>query len=177
MSRIGSKPVSLPKEVSVQLSGEGCLLIVKGDSSLTYQLPKDIEVELLDSALFLSMVENTDSSALLGLHRSEINNTIIGITEGFQVDLEINGVGYKAALDRKYITLWLGFSHCIKYRIPDYVSFKVPKPTQISIFGTNKCHVNMIASDFCNLKKYNPYKKKGIYRKGQYLFTKEITKK
>ncbi len=177
MSRVGNKAIPVPKDVLLKIQEDGSVLISKGNDNHNYHLPSGISAEIVDSTLSLSASAKNDMSSLLGLHRSNINNLIAGMHQDFQVDLEINGVGYRAAMDNKYLTLWLGFSHCIKYRIPEYISFKIPKPTQISIFGSDKCYVNMIASDLCTLKKYDPYKKKGVYRKGQYLFTKEVSKK
>lgn len=102
---------------------------------------------------------------------------INGMVNDFSVDLEINGVGYKAECDDKYLTLYLGYSHNIKYKVPKDVEIKCIKPTHLVIRGMDKQKVYMVASDICKIRKYDPYKGKGIVIKGKFMLRKVVNTK
>ncbi|MBQ4874897.1 MAG: 50S ribosomal protein L6 [Rickettsiaceae bacterium H1] len=173
MSRIGNLPICIPADLKVKIDKQK-ISVVKGDMLENFVLPEGVNFTLEDNKLFC---KGSCENSLLGLFRSKINNLISGVHENFQVMLEVKGVGYKVSLFDRYLTLFLGFSHAVKYRIPSYLAVKLDKPTEIFIFGRNKDKVNMIADDICNIRKYDPYKKKGISKKDNYVYTKEMSKK
>lgn len=174
-SRIGNEPIIIPTDVTVQLISSS-LQVRKGSVMLNYMLPDYITCSFCDGKLFLS-ISDFIKSADFGLHRAHINNLIAGIDNLFLTKLKINGVGYKADIFSDYLILSLGFSHLIYYKVPSYVIIELVSSIEIKVCGLDKHMVNMIASDICGIKKYDPYKKKGIYKLDKYLFSKVMKKK
>ncbi len=174
MSRVGSAPIRVPKGLVVDVKGN-IISLSKEKELFSYDLPNGLHCLLKDDCLYLSSVDIDVS--LLGLYRSDINNFILGISKGFSVTLDIFGVGYKASISNGYLVLFLGLSHSVRYRIPSYVNVQVDKTNVIFISGIDKHNVNMFSADICSIKKYNPYKKKGIVVRGKYIFSKEMNKK
>lgn len=174
MSRIGNMPIPLPQGVDCVINDDGTLLISKNNESGVYLLPDYINAELQDRKITFN---SECSKALLGLHRAKLNNLVLGIDTKFHVVLDIKGVGYRAALSNSYLTLFLGFSHGIKYKVPEYLAMLLQKPTELLISGIDKEKLNMVAHDICSIRKYNPYKRKGISIRGEYVFVKEMKKK
>lgn len=180
MSRVGSAPINIPSGVSVEYIG-GKILIKNAKAEKEISLCSDIECRVINDQLFLSVDQNKDDydeiKPMWGTYRSNINNIINGMVNGFSVDLEINGVGYKAECDGKYLTLYLGYSHNVKYKVPKNIEVKCIKPTQLVISGMDKQKVYMVASDICKIRKYDPYKGKGIIIKGKFMLRKVVSKK
>ncbi len=175
MSSIRNPFIFVPDGVEVSIK-PGVVEVSHGSVSNVCMIPDYIKVEPsdVDKQLY---VQGSCEASMLGLYKSKINNTVLGVKEPFSVVLEINGIGYKANLSGSYLELFLGFSHGIKYKIPDYLSVKVVKPTEVIIYSIDKEKLNIIADDICTLKRFDPYKRKGISKKGKYRYTKEMNKK
>lgn len=179
MSRINLIPVAIPDNIKLECYGNK-LLFQSNKGEKEFILNDSILYKYKDNELLLSVDNNNygkKNNALLGTYASNINNFIYGITKGFSLCLEINGVGYKAVYNGKYLTLSLGFSHDIIYKVPEDVKCECIKHNQIVITGIDKQKVHMIASDLCKIRKYNPYKGKGIVLKGKIMLRKETSKK
>ncbi|MGH9280906.1 MAG: 50S ribosomal protein L6 [Acidimicrobiales bacterium] len=168
MSRIGRAPIAVPSGVDVRLERRS--VTVKGPKgSLARVLPPDITVREDDGTLFVERPDDErEHRALHGLTRSLVNNMVVGVTEGFQKDLEIVGVGYRAvAQGPTTIELALGFSHSVKVEAPDGVTFEVPTPTRITVRGIDKEAVGQVAANIRKLRKPEPYKGKGVRYAGE----------
>ncbi|MDG7055886.1 MAG: 50S ribosomal protein L6 [Wolbachia endosymbiont of Meromenopon meropis] len=180
MSRIGVAPINIPVGVSIECDGNR-VLVKSAKVNKEFKLCSGVACHIVDNQLLLSVDQSKDHfdevKPMWGTYRSNINNVINGIVNGFSVDLEITGVGYKAECYNKYLTLYLGYSHNIKYRVPNDVEIKCLKPTHLVISGVDKQRVCVIASDICKIKKYDPYKGKGISIKGRFVLRKVINKK
>ena len=179
MSKIGKINISIPEKVKVVLSGsdiniEGPI----GKQSVKINLDIfDLKVnEGKDIFIKPKKIDDT-TKRLWGMNRSLINNAIIGSSVGFEKILELNGVGYRAALKGNQLNLQLGFSHDINFDIPSDIKIAVEKQTTIKISGINKQKVGMIASQIKSFRPPEPYKGKGIREKGQYVLKKEGKKK
>ena len=177
MSRVGSMPIAIPGNVQVNLV-DNQLILKNNENSLKLTLDYGISCSIADGKITLHVnSESTKSRVMWGTYRSMINNYTIGLSEGLMVELEVTGVGYKAEVSGEYLSLSLGFSHGIKYKIPKGIIIQCVKPTQILVKGFDKQKVYMVASDICSIRKYNPYKGKGISIKGRYVYRKEVNKK
>ena len=177
MSRIGKHPVSIPSGVTVAM--DGSTLSVKGKlGELQEELPGEVEVTLDDGAVAVApRNEDKRSRQMWGLSRSLVQNMVTGVSEGFARRLEISGVGYRAAMDGNYLSLQLGFSHDIKYAVPDDVTIKCETPTAIVISGARKQRVGQIASEIRSFRKPEPYKGKGVRYAEERILRKEGKKK
>ena len=168
MSRIGRAPIPLPSGVDVQLV-EGHVTVKGPKGTLERDLPQDITLRHDDGVL---LVERPDDErhhrALHGLTRSLVNNMVLGVTQGFQRDLEIVGVGYRATAqgDRR-LDLALGYSHPVVVEAPEGITFEVPAPTRITVRGIDKEAVGQVAANIRKLRKPEPYKGKGIRYAGE----------
>ena len=179
MSKLGKKPINIPKETKVKIeSGKLILTGPKGSSELTVN-DKIFSTSISqDNNLILKLVKKNDSSSTLwGTTRSVINSAIIGVTTGHEKTLELNGVGFRASLKGNLLNLQLGFSHDTSYKIPEGIKLSVEKNTIIKISGIDKGLVGKVASEIKQLKPVEPYKGKGIREKGQYVLRKEGKKK
>ncbi|MGL9717560.1 MAG: 50S ribosomal protein L6 [Wolbachia sp.] len=180
MSRIGATPINIPVGVSVEYS-DGKVLIKSAKAEKELRLCSDIVCHVVNNQLLLSVDQDKDSydeiKPMWGTCRSNINNIVNGMINGFSVDLEINGVGYKAECDGKYLTLYLGYSHNVKYKVPKDVEIKCIKPTHLMVSSIDKQKVYVVASDICKIRKYDPYKGKGIIMKGKFMLRKVVSKK
>ncbi|MDD9331742.1 MAG: 50S ribosomal protein L6 [Wolbachia sp.] len=180
MSRVGSKPINIPSGISVEY-GNGKMLIKSTKTEKELSLCSGVVYKVVNNQLLLSVDQGKDDydeiKPMWGTYRSNINNIINGMVDGFSVDLEINGVGYKAECDGKCLTLYLGYSHNVKYKVPKDVEIKCVKPTHLVISGMDKQKVCMVASDICKVRKYDPYKGKGIVIKGRFMLRKVVSKK
>tara|TARA_Y100000590_G_scaffold417831_1_gene517941 strand:- start:4906 stop:5445 length:540 start_codon:yes stop_codon:yes gene_type:complete len=179
MSKIGKINISIPEKVKVLLSGnniniEGPL----GKKSLNIDLEMfDLKINDGKEVSIKPKQLNQDSKRLWGMNRSLINNAIIGTSKGYEKILELNGVGYRAAIKGKELNLQLGFSHDINFDIPEGIKILVEKQTVIKISGSDKQQVGMIASKIKSIRPPEPYKGKGIKEQGQYILRKEGKKK
>ena len=131
----------------------------------------------MDSIVITPLNETKDAKSVWGMTRTIINNMVLGVSEGYNKNLEINGVGYRAAIDGNILTLQLGYSHDIKLAIPEDLEVKCVKPTEISISGINKQRVGQFASEIRRLRKPEPYKGKGIKYQEEVIRRKEGKKK
>ena len=179
MSKIGKINISIPEKVKVLLSGSDINIEGPfGKHSIKINLDVfDLKInEGKDISIKPKKLDDT-TKRLWGMNRSLINNAIIGSSVGFEKILELNGVGYRAALKGNKLNLQLGFSHDINFDIPNDIKILVEKQTTIKITGMNKQKVGMIASQIKSFRPPEPYKGKGIREKGQYILKKEGKKK
>lgn len=168
MSRIGRKPISVPKAVIVTV-GEGNLVTVKGPkATLTQQLPAMIMIEQEADVITVSRPnDNREERAMHGLTRALLANMVTGVSDGFTKTLDINGVGYRAQKQGRNLNLSLGFSHPVVIEAPDGIEFDTPTQTQIVIRGADKQAVGEVAANIRNLRPPEPYKGKGIKYQGE----------
>jgi len=161
MSRIGKKPINLPEKVEVKINGS--LVDVKGPKGqLSYNFNKEVKVEKIEKSLNVStLADSTTSKALWGLSRTLLNNMVVGVTSGFVKSLEFNGVGYKAAVSGSTLTLNLGYSHPIEYKLPKGVEAKVNKNV-IEFHGCDRELVGFVAAQVRSFREPEPYKGKGL---------------
>jgi len=169
MSRIGKLPVSIPNGVTVTVEANS--VKVKGPKGeLTHRLPAGISVDRADNVVNVKRAsDETNHKALHGLTRSLINNMMEGVTKGYQKQLEITGVGYKAEVRPYGLQLALGFSHSIEFRAPAGIKLTAPQPTQIVIDGADKAVVGQVAAELRGLRPPEPYKGKGIRYAGEVI--------
>jgi len=169
MSRIGKLPVSIPSGVTVTVEANS--VKVKGPKGeLTHRLPAGISVDRADNVVNVKRAsDETNHKALHGLTRSLINNMMEGVTKGYQKQLEITGVGYKAEVRPYGLQLALGFSHSIEFRAPAGIKLTAPQPTQIVIDGADKAVVGQVAAELRGLRPPEPYKGKGIRYAGEVI--------
>ena len=170
MSRIGKEPISVPSDVQVSIEGRN--VGVSGPKgSLDLDVPGEIEVRQEDDKILVERPnDDRKNKALHGLTRSLVNNMIIGVSEGFKKELEIVGVGYRAAeKGSDGLELQLGFSHPVQVKAPEGITFEVPEPTRIIVSGINKEVVGQVAANIRSYRKPEPYKGKGIRYVGEYV--------
>lgn len=177
MSRIGKLPITIPAGVSVDYTNN--TVNVKGKNGiLDTKITGDISVTISENVIYVKPANDTKHArAMWGLSRTLINNMIIGVTQGFAKRLEIRGVGYRAAVDGKILTLALGYSHEIKFAIPAGISIVAEKPTLLVISGANAQKVGQVASKIRKLRKPEAYKGKGIREENEIVIIKEGKKK
>ena len=178
MSRIGKKPVAMPSGVSAAVEGQ--TLTVKGPKgTLSMALLDDLVTTTIDEgAISIKPVAPSQRSrAAWGMQRTQIQNLVTGVTEGFTKVLEINGVGYRAQAQGKNLKLQLGYSHDVNYAVPEGVDVKTPDNTTIEISGIDRQQVGQVAAEIRRWRKPEPYKGKGIKYRGEYIFRKEGKKK
>ena len=167
MSRIGRQPIPVPAGVEVNLSG--ATVIVKGPKgALSRQVAEPIVVRQEDGVLVVERPnDERRSRALHGLTRSLVQNMVTGVTDGFSKELEIVGVGYRAALQGKSLQLALGFSHGVNVPAPEGITFEVPIPTRVVVRGVDKEQVGQVAANIRKIRKPEPYKGKGVRYLGE----------
>jgi large subunit ribosomal protein L6 len=173
MSRIGNQPIPLPSGVAVAINERA--LTVKGPKGeLNIDLPEGITARLEGEELVLERPDDErESKALHGLARSLLNNMITGVNVGFRKELEIVGVGYRAAAKgSNALELQLGYSHPVNYQAPDGIEFEVPDQQKISISGIDKQVVGQVAAEIRSFRKPEPYKGKGIRYAGEHVIRK-----
>jgi len=177
MSRVGKYPVAVPSGVNVEIVGQTIKAKgKKGEQSLT--IPEDVEIKRDGEMLAVSPRTTTKKArALWGTSRANLRNLMVGVSDGFTVNLEINGVGYRAAAEAKILKLQLGYSHDIEYPIPAGITIKTAKPTEIEIAGFNKQQVGQVAAEIRSMRGPEPYKGKGIKYAGEKILRKEGKKK
>ena len=169
MSRIGKKPIALPKGVTVKI--EGNTVAVQGPKGkLETVLPRGIRMEQQDGHL-VAIRENDDQSAVHGLARALVNNAVEGVTKGWSKELEIVGIGYRAEMKGKgTVVFTLGYSHPIEYPLPAGIEVTVdPKQTKLTISGIDRQKVGQVAAEMRSLRPPDPYKNKGVRYLGERL--------
>lgn len=169
MSRIGIKPVPVPSGVEVSI--DGSKVTVKGSKGeLSREFDESISFELSDDQITVGRADDTRTSrSLHGLSRALLSNMVVGVTEGFSARLEIQGVGYRAAMRGRDLELQVGFSHPVTVSAPEGISFEVPEPTRIAVSGIDKQQVGQVAADIRAVRPPEPYKGKGIRYEGEYV--------
>ena len=179
MSKLGKKPIIIPKDTKIKLeSGRLILTGPKGSKELTLN-DKIFSATIADDKnLILKLInKNEKLNVLWGTTRSLINNALIGVSEGYEKILELNGVGFRAILKGNILELQIGFSHNVTYKIPEEIKVVVEKSNIVKISGIDKELVGKVASEIKMLKPVEPYKAKGIKERGQYVLRKEGKKK
>ena len=179
MSKLGKKPIIIPKDTKVKLeSGRIFFTGPKGSKELTLNDKIFAATIVDDKSLILKLIKKNETSNILwGTTRSIINSALIGVSEGYEKILELNGVGFRAILKGNILILQIGFSHTVSYKIPEGIKVTVEKSTIIKISGIDKELVGKVSSEIKMLKPAEPYKGKGIKERGQYVFRKEGKKK
>jgi len=178
MSRIGKKPVATPAGVTATIEGQ--TLTVKGPKgTLSMQLLDDlVKYEVGESEIRVTpLVDAQRNRAAWGMQRTNVQNLVTGVTEGFSKVLEITGVGYRAQAQGKNLKLQLGYSHDVNFAVPEGVDVKTPDNTTVEISGIDKQKVGQVAAEIRRWRKPEPYKGKGIKYRGEYIFRKEGKKK
>ena len=177
MSRIGKRPVTIPSGVTATVHGQ--TVKMKGPKGqLQFLVHDDVEVKLDKNVVTVSpRVETNRARALYGTARAQIANLVEGVTKGYEKKLEINGVGYRAAVQGKNLQLLLGYSHEISYPIPEGIAIATPRPTEIVVTGIDKQKVGQVAAEIRDFRPPEPYKGKGVRYSGEYIFRKEGKKK
>ena len=169
MSRIGKKPIELPAGVSVSID-PGRVMVNGPLGELTQQVPQRMKIEQGDGELTVTRpTERGDDRALHGLTRSLVANMVEGVTKGYERKLEIQGVGYRAALRGTSLELSVGFSHSVVIEPRQGISFEVPTPTEIIVKGIDKQQVGQTAAEVRQVRPPEPYKGKGIRYEGEYV--------
>jgi len=173
MSRIGKQPIAVPPKVKVEVKGQK--VHVEGPKGkLDWELPKRTSLKIDGDKIVVSRDgEDAQAKALHGLSRALVNNMVKGVSEGYVKKLEIQGVGFKAAVVGKVVNLALGFSHPINYNIPDQIKVTVEENTKVTIEGPDKMVVGKVASEIRSFYPPEPYKGKGVRYAGEHVQRKE----
>ena len=169
MSRIGKKPIVLPKGVTVKVNDDA--VEVQGPKGkLRQPIPPGVKFAQEDGSLVATMVRADDElKKFYGLARSLVNNAVTGVTEGFKKELDIVGIGYRAELKGKQVQFALGYSHPILFNIPNGIDIAVEKQTHITVTGVDRQLVGQVAANIRRLRKPDPYKQKGVRYTGEVL--------
>lgn len=169
MSRIGKKPIDLPGGVKAAMADN--VITVEGQKGKsTYNIPPRFKVEIKDNKIIITRPsEEKLDKAMHGLIRSLINNMAIGVSSGYMKELEITGVGFKAAVQGKALNIQLSYTHPINFNIPDGITIETPKPTNIVIKGIDKTKVGKVAAEIRDFYRPEPYKGKGIKYVGEHV--------
>jgi large subunit ribosomal protein L6 len=177
MSRIGKKPIAVPSGITANVAGQ--TVKVKGPKgALEVVLHDDVTVKLDGGRIKIDPRNETKRArAQWGTSRTLVANLIAGVTKGFEQRLEINGVGYRAAVQGKNLQLALGYSHDVVYPIPEGIAITVPKPTEITIVGNDSQKVGQVAAEIRSYRPPEPYKGKGVRYADEFIFRKEGKKK
>jgi large subunit ribosomal protein L6 len=172
MSRIGRKPVSVPEAVTVEIA-PGNIAVKGPKGQLSQTLSHEMKIEQADGVVTVARpTDRGEHRALHGLTRSLIANMVEGVTDGFEKRLEIQGVGYRAALKGRNLELALGYSHPVSIEAPAEIDFEVPQPTEVIVRGIDKQLVGQVAADIRKRRPPEPYKGKGIRYKGEQVLRK-----
>ena len=175
MSRVANEPIQLPGGVEVKLDGSD-VTVKGGKGSLQFSLAEGIELKQEDGNLTLSYSESA-SKAMAGTTRALVNNMVVGVTEGWEKKLILNGVGYRAKASGNSVNLTVGLSHPVDYKLPEGVSAESPSQTEIVVKGIDKQAVGQAAAEIRAFRPPEPYKGKGIRYADEYVRRKEAKKK
>jgi large subunit ribosomal protein L6 len=177
MSRIGKKPVAVPQGVTANVDGQ--TITAKGPKGeLRFVVNDEVLVKLDDGHIAVSPRDETkEARSKWGMSRTQIENILKGVKDGFERKLEITGVGYRASMQGKNLQLALGFSHEVVYQTPEGITISVPKPTEILIAGIDKQAVGQVAAEIREYRPPEPYKGKGVRYAGEKIVRKEGKKK
>ena len=177
MSRIGKKPVSVPQGVTASVNGQ--TVTAKGPKGeLKFVVNDEVLVKMEDGHIAVQPRDDSkDARSKWGMSRTQIVNILNGVKDGFEKKLEINGVGYRAALQGRNLQLALGFSHDVIYQTPEGITITVPKPTEIVVAGIDKQAVGQVAAEIRKYRGPEPYKGKGVKYANETIVRKEGKKK
>ncbi len=177
MSRVGKNPVTIPQGVTVDVAGG--VATVKGKlGTLTLPITKEVDVSVQDGKVLVKPVNETGRSRVMwGTTRANLRNMVEGVSKGYSKNLEISGVGYRAAVQGKNLQLQMGYSHDVSYPIPEGITIKCEKPTAIQISGFDKQKVGQVAAEIRAVRPPEPYKGKGIKYGAEIILRKEGKKK
>jgi len=174
MSRIGNKAVEIPDKVKVNIDNDGAVAVEGPKGKLDWRLPRGISAKIDNNKVMLARSADTHSvKALHGLSRALVHNMVEGVSKGFSKELEIEGVGFRAAVQGQNLNLSLGFSHPILFPIPKDIRITVAENTRISISGVDKKAVGQVAADIRRFYPPEPYKGKGVRYTGEQVRRKE----
>ena len=177
MSRVGQKPVEVPSGVEVAIN-DNCVRAKGPLGELSYDLVDEVAASLDNGSVVITPAdESKRARSMWGTTRSRVQALVTGVSEGFKKELEINGVGYRAAVQGDTLTLQLGYSHDVNYPIPTGITIKCAKPTSIEITGANKQQVGQVAAEIRSFRPPEPYKGKGIKYVEETILRKEGKKK
>ena len=176
MSRVANNPINFPDTVNVSISDN--VVLVKGNKGeLDFCLPSSISIDIKDEIITVNYdSEDQESVALAGTTRSILNNMVVGVSEGFEKKLELIGVGYRAKASGKLLELTLGFSHPIKYQLPDDIEVETPSQTEVVLKSHNKQLLGQAASEIRAFRPPEPYKGKGVRYSDEQVKRKEAKK-
>ena len=177
MSRIGKRPVSVPDGVTASVDGQ--TVTAKGPKGeLKFVVNEEVIVKMGEDGIKVDPRDQSkDARSKWGMSRTQIENIMTGVSQGFTKSLEINGVGYRAAMQGKNLQLSLGFSHDVNYEIPAGIAIATPKPTEIMVSGIDKRQVGQVAAEIRAYRGPEPYKGKGVKYADEFIFRKEGKKK
>jgi len=177
MSRIGKKPVDIPEGVTATVEGQ--TVTAKGPKGeLQFVVNKEVLVKMEDGAVKVDpRDESKEARSKWGMSRTMVSNIMTGVKDGFEKKLEINGVGYRAAMQGSDVQLSLGFSHEVIYKVPEGVTVACPKPTELVVSGIDKQKVGQVAAEIRSYRPPEPYKGKGVKYADETIFRKEGKKK
>jgi large subunit ribosomal protein L6 len=177
MSRIGKKPVAIPAGVTASMN-DGVLVMKGPKGELSMPMVEEVTYALEGDQLSVQPInKSTKARSFWGMQRTLVQNLVDGVSAGFSKVLEINGVGYRAAVQGKILKLQLGYSHDVDFDIPEGIEIKTPDNTTVEISGMDKQKVGQVAAEIRRWRKPEPYKGKGIKYRGEYIFRKEGKKK
>lgn len=169
MSRIGKKPIDIPGNVKLEIK-DGVISVEGPKGKLLHRIPPSIKAEVKENRLNIQRASSTKADlSLHGLTRAISANLIKGVTEGYTKELEIKGVGFKARLEGGTLEIALGFSHPVRYPIPEGITITTPKPTHIVVTGIDKVQVGEVAAELRDFYKPEPYTGKGIRYVGEFV--------
>ena len=177
MSRIGKKPVPIPSGVTATVDGPK--ISAKGpQGALEVVLVEEVLAKMTDEGIEVTPVDQSKRArSMWGMSRTLVQNIVVGVKDGFERKLEINGVGYRAQLQGNNLKLALGYSHDIDYPVPEGIKIQCPKPTEVVISGISKQQVGQVAAEIRAFRPPEPYKGKGVKYADEYIFRKEGKKK
>jgi large subunit ribosomal protein L6 len=167
MSRIGKKPIAVPKGVTVKVH-EGAVEVQGPKGKLRQSFPPSIAFEMADGHL-IAKAGSPDLNKFHGLARSLVANAVVGVTEGFKRELDIVGVGYRAELKGKQVIFALGYSHAVVFDVPEGIDIAIDKQTHITVSGVDRQLVGQVAANIRRLREPDPYKQKGVRYTGEVL--------
>ncbi len=177
MSRVGLAPVQIPSGVTIEFAGKQ--MTAKGKAgTLSMTFSEDVDTKIEDGQLTVSLLGDTiRSRKLWGTYRALAQNIVKGVSEGYKRELQINGVGYRAVIQGKELVLQLGYSHEVRYSVPEGIKIECPTQTEVNISGADKQKVGAVAADIRSFRPPEPYKGKGIKYKEETVLRKEGKKK
>ena len=176
MSRVAKNPIKLPAGVQVS-SADGVVSVKGAKSTLTLPLPAGIAIDVKDGAVSLTSESIKASKAKAGTIRAILNNMVVGVTKGYEIKLQLVGVGYRAAMQGKDLKLSLGFSHEVVYETPKGITIATPTQTEVTISGADKQRVGQVAAEIRAYRPPEPYKGKGVRYADEVVIIKETKKK